>query len=98
MDMERFPSGKFATNQLVMACTALVSNILGFIGHLSLVTSRGVVRHPTKRRRIKRGIQKVIFFAGRALATGRHLALRFSGHVAGHVAACRYAYQRLAYG
>jgi len=27
MDLERFPSGKFVTNQLVMACTALVYNI-----------------------------------------------------------------------
>jgi len=50
MDMERFPSGKFATNQLVMACAALVYNILRFIGQLSLVTSRGIVRHPAKRR------------------------------------------------
>ena len=98
MDMERFPSGKFATNQLVMACTALVYNILRFIGQLSLVTSRGIVRHPAKRRRIKTVIQELIFFAGRLLATGRRLVLRFSRHVSGHVAAYRFAYQRLAYG
>lgn len=98
MDMERFPSGKFATNQLVMACTALVYNILRFIGQLSLVTSRGIIRHPAKRRRIKTVIQELIFFAGRLLATGRRLVLRFSRHVSGHVAAYRFAYQRLAYG
>lgn len=98
MDMERFPSGKFGTNQLVMACTALVYNILRFIGQLSLVTSRGIIRHPAKRRRIKTVIQELIFFAGRLLATGRRLVLRFSRHVSGHVAAYRFAYQRLAYG
>jgi hypothetical protein len=98
MDLERFPSGKFATNQLVMACTALVYNILRFIGQLSLVTSRGIVRHPAKRRRIKTVIQELIYFAGRLIATGRRLILRFSRHVHGHVSAYRHAYQRLAYG
>ena len=81
-----------------MACAALVYNILRFIGQLSLVTSRGIVRHPAKRRRIKTVIQELIFFAGRLLATGRRLVLRFSRHVSGHVAAYRFAYQRLAYG
>jgi hypothetical protein len=98
MDLERFPSGKFATNQLVMACAALVYNILRFIGQLSLVTSKGIIRHPAKRRRIKTVIQELIYFAGRLIATGRRLKLRFSRHVHGHVEAFRHAYQQLAYG
>ena len=98
MDLERFPSGKFATNQLVMACTALVYNILRFIGQLSLVTSRGIIRHPAKRRRIKTVIQELIYCAARLIATGRRLKLRFSRHVQGHFEAYRIAYQRLAYG
>jgi hypothetical protein len=98
MDLERFPSGKFATNQLVMACAALVYNILRFIGQLSLVTSRGIIRHPAKRRRIKTVIQELICRAARLIATGRRLKLRFSRHVQGHFEAYRIAYQRLAYG
>lgn len=98
MDMERFPSGKFATNQLVLACTALVYNILRFIGQLSLVTNRGIIRHPAKRRRIKTVIQELIFFAARMITTGRRLILRFSRHVHGHVAAFRHSYEQLAYG
>ena len=98
MDLERFPSGKFATNQLVMACAALVYNILRFVGQLSLVTSKGIIRHPAKRRRIKTVIQELIYCAGRLIATGRRLKLRFSRHVHGHVEAFRHAYQRLAYG
>ncbi len=98
MDLERFPSGKFATNQLVMACATLVYNILRFIGQLSLVTSKGIIRHPAKRRRIKTVIQELIYFAGRLIATGRRLKLRFSRHVHGHVEAFRIAYQKLAYG
>ena len=98
MDLERFPSGKFATNQLVMACAALVYNILRFIGQLSMVTSKGIIRHPAKRRRIKTVIQELIYFAGRLIATGRRLKLRFSRHVHGHVEAFQIAYQKLAYG
>jgi len=98
MDLERFPSGKFATNQLVMACAALVYNILRFIGQLSLITSKGIIRHPAKRRRIKTVIQELIYCAGRLIKTGRRLILRFSRHVHGHVEAFRIAYLRLAYG
>jgi len=44
MDLERLPSGKLATNQLVMACGALVYNILRFVGQTCLVTSKGIIR------------------------------------------------------
>jgi hypothetical protein len=98
MDLERFPSGKFATNQLVMACATLVYNILRFIGQVSLVNSNGIIRHSAKRRRIKTVIQELIYFAGRLITTGRRLKLRFSRHVQGHVAAFAIAYQKLAYG
>jgi hypothetical protein len=98
MDLERFPSGKLATNQLVMACTALVYNILRFIGQLSLITSLGIIRHPAKRRRIKTVIQELIYCAARLIATGRRLKLRFSRHAQGHFEAFRHAYQRLAFG
>jgi len=98
MDLERFPSGKLATNQLVMACTALVYNILRFIGQLSLITKSGIIRHPAKRRRIKTVIQELIYCAARLIATGRRLKLRFSRHVQGHFDAFRYAYHRLAFG
>ncbi len=98
MDLERFPSGKFATNQLIMACTALVYNILRFIGQLSLITKSGIIRHPAKRRRIKTVIQELIYCAARLIATGRRLKLRFSRHVQGHFEAFRQAYYRLAFG
>ena len=98
MDLERFPSGKFATNQLVMACASLVYNILRFIGQLSLVTSKGIIRHAAKRRRIKTVIQELIYFAGRLISKARRLRLRFSRHCRGHAEAFRFAYQKLAHG
>jgi len=98
MDLERLPSGKFATNRLVMACGALVYNILRFVGQTVLVGSKGIIRHEAKRRRIKTVIQEMIYFAGRLIATGRRLKLRFSRHASGHAEAFAQMYERLAYG
>ena len=98
MDLERLPSGKFATNQLVMACGALVYNILRFVGQIALVGSKGIIRHEAKRRRIKTVIQEMIYFAGRMIATGRRLKLRFSRHASAHAEAFANIYERLAFG
>lgn len=98
MDLERLPSGKFATNQLVMACGALVYNILRFVGQTALVGSKGIIRHEAKRRRIKTVIQEMIYFAGRMIATGRRLKLRFSRHASAHAEAFANIYKRLAFG
>lgn len=98
MDLERLPSGKFATNQLVMACGALVYNILRFIGQVALVNAKGIIRHEAKRRRVKTIIQELVYFAGRLISSGRRLKLRFSRHVTAHAEAFNQIYQRLAYG
>lgn len=97
MDLERLPSGKFATNQLVMACGALVYNILRFIGQVTLVSNKRIIRHEAKRRRIKTVIQELIYFAARLIASGRRLKLRFSRHVKAHAEAFATIYRRLAY-
>ena len=98
MDLERLPSGKFATNRLVMACGCLVYNILRFIGQVALVNAKGIIRHEAKRRRVKTVIQELIYFAGRMIASGRRLKLRFSRHAGGHAEAFELIYRRLAYG
>lgn len=98
MDLERLPSGKFATNQLVMACGALVYNILRFIGQVALVNAKGIIRHEAKRRRLKTVIQELVYFAGRLITTGRRLKLRFSRHVTAHAEALSQIYHLLAYG
>lgn len=98
MDLERLPSGKFATNQLVMACGALMYNILRFVGQTALVSSKGIIRHEAKRRRIKTVIQEMIYFAGRMIVTGRRLKLRFSRHATAHAEAFAGMYNLLAYG
>lgn len=80
MDLERLPSGKFATNSLIMSLAGLTYNILRFIGQIGLLGDRSPVRHAAKRRRIRTVIQELIYRAARLIETGRRLKLRFSRH------------------
>jgi hypothetical protein len=80
LDLERLPSGKFATNALVMALGAFAYNILRFIGQTGLIAPFGPVRHSAKRRRLRTVIQELMYLAGRLIATGQRLKLRFSRH------------------
>ena len=80
LDLDRLPSGKFATNALVMALGAFVYNILRFIGQTGLIAPFGPVRHSAKRRRPRTLIQELMYLAGRLITTGRQLKLRFSRH------------------
>ena len=80
LDLERLPSGKFATNALIMALGAFAYNILRFIGQLGLLGEKSPVRHPGKRRRLKTVIQELIYLAGRLISSGHRLRLRFGTH------------------
>jgi len=80
LDLERLPSGKFATNALVMTLGAFAYNILRFIGQTGLIAPFGPTRHSAKRRRLKTVIQELMYLAGRLITTGRRLRLRFSRH------------------
>ena len=71
------PSGKFATNALVMALGCFAYNILRFIGQLGLLREKSPVRHPGKRRRIKTVIQEWSYLAARLIKSGNRLRLRF---------------------
>lgn len=86
MDLERLPSGKFATNKAVMALGAFAYNILRFIGQLGLLGDNSPVRHPAKRRRLKTVIQELIYLAARMIRSGRRLRLRFSSHCPAYLA------------
>lgn len=78
LDIERLPSGKFATNALVMTCAVLAYNILRWIGLVGLLRNDAPIRHQAKRRRIRTVIQELIYVAARVTESGRQLALKFS--------------------
>lgn len=89
LDLERLPSGKFATNALLMALGSFAYNILRLIGQLGLLGDYSPVRHPAKRRRLKTVIQELVYLAARLVSTARRLKLRFSRHCPGFEAFAR---------
>ena len=78
LDIERLPSGKFATNDLVMACAVLAYDILRWIGLEGLTRADAPIRHPAQRRRLKTVMQELMYLAARVVESGRRLALKFS--------------------
>ena len=96
LDLERLPSGKFDTNDLVLSCAALAYNILRWIGLNGLLGQHAPVRHKAKRRRLRTVIQELMILAARMVHSARRTGLRFSAHCPGF-ASFRYVYQKLAY-
>lgn len=80
MDLERPPSGKFDTNDLVMCLGALAYNILRYMGQASLLGPESPIRHSASRRRIKTVIQKLIYQTARFIRKGHQSILRFGYH------------------
>lgn len=80
LDLERLPSGKFDTNDLVMAMGVLAYNLLRWIGLQGLLGDKAPIRHPAKRRRLRTVMQEIIGVACRMLNSGRRLILRFGAH------------------
>ena len=78
LDIERLPSGKFDTNDLVMACAVLAYNILRWIGLEGLTGPNAPIRHEAKRRRLRTVMQELMYVAARVVSSGRRLALKFS--------------------
>lgn len=63
MDIERLPSGKFATNCLVMELAVIAYNILRMIGQESIGLDDAPGRKKVKRRRLRTVITNIILFA-----------------------------------
>ena len=97
LDLERLPSGKFDTNDLVLTLGALTYNILRWIGLMGLTGELSPVRHPAKRRRIRTVMQELMYLAARVIESGHRLKLKFSRYCPGFEA-YRSVYQQLAYG
>lgn len=76
MDVERLPSGKFKTNELVLELTILAYNILRMIGQYSLKSgNRPLERKKVKRKRLRTVISTFIQFASHVIEHGRQKIL-----------------------
>jgi hypothetical protein len=77
MDMERLPSGKFETNQLILHLGVFAYNILRVIGQEGNKTTDAPLRKKAQRRRIRTVIQNLITLASRLVCHGRQWKLNF---------------------
>ena len=73
MDVERLPSGKFDTNELVLELTILAYNILRMIGQETI--GRRKTRHKVKRRRLRTVISNLIMMASHVTTHARQLVI-----------------------
>jgi hypothetical protein len=84
MDLERLPSGKFATNALVLECGLVAYNALRLCGQESLRQDKKLppeqkmpVRKKVRRRRLRSVIQDMIYMACRLVRHARCWSLAF---------------------
>lgn len=81
MDLERLPSGRFSTNDLILHLGLLTYNMLRIMGQQSLefdsVLLPGPRRKKVKRRRIRTVILDLMHMAGRLIYTGRRWFISF---------------------
>lgn len=78
LDLERLPSGKFATNNLALHLDLLAYNILRVIGQESLRVADVPLKKKVFRRRIRTVIQNLIYLASRVVYHARRYKLGFS--------------------
>lgn len=77
MDLERLPSGKFASNALILSMGAFAYNVLKWVGLFGLMGKDSPVRHQAKRRRVGTVIQELIYIGALIYERGRRLFMRF---------------------
>lgn len=80
LDLERLPSGKFATNDLILHFGLMAYNILRIIGQESLKKADAPLRKKAQRRRIRTVIKNLITIASRLVYHARRYKLRFGRH------------------
>ena len=78
MDLERLPSGKFQTNDLVLRLGMLAYNIMRLMGQESLQKDDAPIRKRPFRRRIRSVMQDLIYLACRVVNHARGLKLSFA--------------------
>jgi len=80
LDLEKLPSGKFATNDLILHIGLMSYNILRFIGQKTLLSNDTPLRKKAQRRRIRTVIQNLITVASRLVYHARRYKLSFGKH------------------
>ena len=80
LNLERFPSRKFKTNDLILHLGCFTYNILRLIGQETLKTEDAPLKKKVFRRRIKTVIQNLITLASKMVKHARRVSLKFGNH------------------
>ncbi|ABO49858.1 conserved hypothetical protein [Desulforamulus reducens MI-1] len=80
LDLERLPSGKFDTNNLVLHFGIVAYNLLRMIGQSTTRMQHVPLRKQAERRRIRTVIQNLITLASRLVSHTRKKKLQFGKH------------------
>lgn len=75
MDMERLPSGKFATNALALDLSMIAYNILRMIGEESLRKEDAPLKRKISRRRLRTVIENLVMMASHVTAHARKIVI-----------------------
>ena len=75
MDLERLPSGKFATNALILELGMIAYNILRMIGQGTIGGRAPRQKRDVKRRRLRTVISNLIMMAGHVTMHARQLII-----------------------
>ena len=78
MGVERLPSGKFDTNELIIELTIIAYNILRMLGPETVHQGKAPSKRIVNRKRIRTVIQNLIHFAGHLTKHARRLFLSVS--------------------
>ena len=76
--LERLPSGKFDTNELILELTLIAYNILRMLGQETVNQGKAPAKRTVSRRRIRTVIQNLVHFAGQVTKHARQLILSIS--------------------
>ncbi len=90
MDVERLPSGKFETNELVLELTILAYNILRMIGQESIGRKGTKTKHKVRRRRLRTVIGNMIMTASHVTEHARQLLIGLAEVIYGGMLLRRY--------
>jgi hypothetical protein len=80
LDLERLPSGKFQTNELVLLLGMVAYNLLRMIGQESLQEADAPIRKQVSRRRVRSVMQDLVYLACRLVRHARRWTLSFGRH------------------
>ncbi len=75
MDLDRLPSGRFETNELVLELAVLTYNILRMIGQESISRRGTATKQKVRRRRLRTVIGNMILMAGHITEYARQMLL-----------------------